>query len=247
MKNLPRMLLDLEVTRVDLVDEGANSEAFIKIFKRKEGGSVDMTFEEILKQLKPEHAQEVKEEIAKAKAEVPEATQIELDNLRNEVAKLKDTPAETNEEDILKKADPAVKALIEKSRLEAAAAKEAVKKMKEEQLQKEAIEKAKELPNIDQEEGQLAEVFRALKQTDEKLFETVFGLLKAANEAIAEGKVLEEIGKSAGTEDDAEAWNVIEKKAEEIVKIKNISKEAAIAQVVQNHPDLYEAYIKSME
>lgn len=52
---MPYELIDLVVNRVDLVDEGANSAAFIELYKRKENKE-PMDFEAILKSLKPEHA-----------------------------------------------------------------------------------------------------------------------------------------------------------------------------------------------
>lgn len=52
---MPYALLDLVVDRVDLVDEGANSAAFIELYKRKETVK-PMGFEEILSKMKPEHA-----------------------------------------------------------------------------------------------------------------------------------------------------------------------------------------------
>ena len=51
-------LQDLVVDRVDLVDEGANSAAFIELYKRKETRN-PMDLNEILSALKPEHAEVV--------------------------------------------------------------------------------------------------------------------------------------------------------------------------------------------
>lgn len=48
------LLEDLVIDRVDLCDEGANSEAFIELFKRKEQSSMDV--KEVLSKMKPEHA-----------------------------------------------------------------------------------------------------------------------------------------------------------------------------------------------
>lgn len=65
---MPYVLEDLIVDRVDLVDEGANSAAFIEIFKRKET-TKPMDFSEILSKLKPEHAGIISKELAKVSAE----------------------------------------------------------------------------------------------------------------------------------------------------------------------------------
>ena len=56
---MPYILEDLVIDRVDLVDEGANSAAFIELYKRKEQSK--MNFEEILSKMKPEHAKVIQE------------------------------------------------------------------------------------------------------------------------------------------------------------------------------------------
>lgn len=70
---MPYLLEDLVIDRVDLVDEGANSEAFIELYKRKET-TATMSIEEILSKMKPEHSAVIKEA---------------LDNLSNDVTKHK--------------------------------------------------------------------------------------------------------------------------------------------------------------
>lgn len=260
---MTRQLLDLEVTRVDLVDEGANSEAHIKIFKNKEGGRSDMDFKAVLEKMKPEHAKLVEAEVTKAAAVVPEATAQEILDLTKAVgdskaaeaaaitakeeAEAKLTTTEEDDDTILKNVDPKVRSIIEKARLQAKAAEEAVKKVRDEADDREALTKAKEIPNVGADEDKLSTVFKSLKKIDNELFTEVFGILKAADEAIKEGGLFEEFGKNKGAEDGAEAWNAIEKKAESIAVAKSITKEAAISEVVKDHPELYEAYVASQE
>jgi DNA repair exonuclease SbcCD ATPase subunit len=55
------LLEDLIIDRVDLCDEGANSAAFIELYKRKETSRMDV--QEILKQMTPEHAKVIQEAI----------------------------------------------------------------------------------------------------------------------------------------------------------------------------------------
>lgn len=74
---MPYLLEDLVVNRVDLVDEGANSAAFIELYKRKER-SANMDIKEILSKMKPEHSSVV---------------QAELDRLTSDVEKANDTLA----------------------------------------------------------------------------------------------------------------------------------------------------------
>ena len=71
---MPYLLEDLVIDRVDLVDEGANSAAFIELYKRKEQSAI-MDIKEILSKMKPEHSAVI---------------QAELDRLSGDVAKAKE-------------------------------------------------------------------------------------------------------------------------------------------------------------
>lgn len=82
---MPYELQDLIVDRVDFVDEGANSAAFIELYKRKETRT-PMDLNEILSKLKPEHAEviqkafEAKDEaLSKANADLEAAAQSAAD------------------------------------------------------------------------------------------------------------------------------------------------------------------------
>lgn len=83
---MPNLLLDLVVDRVDLVNEGANSAAFIELYKRKESCGMDVN--EILGKLKPEHAEVIKSALDNAEAAANDAKKA-LDDA-NEVIKSKD-------------------------------------------------------------------------------------------------------------------------------------------------------------
>jgi len=99
-------LLDLIVERVDLVDEGANSAAFIELYKRKET-ITPMELNEILSKLKPEHAEVVQqaldakdEALSKANADLAAAEQSGLDkdallNVANEALATANAELET--------------------------------------------------------------------------------------------------------------------------------------------------------
>lgn len=69
---MPKMITDLTIDRVDLVEEGANSAAFIRLYKSR---GEKMSYESILKSLKPEHAAVVEAELAKAKEALDTANQ----------------------------------------------------------------------------------------------------------------------------------------------------------------------------
>lgn len=245
-------LVNPEYTRVDLVKEGANSQAHIKLFKSK-GGEQPMDLKEILAKLKPEHA-----DIIQKALEDMEATKKKSEDdkmaAEEEVAKLRaeQAPAPgTSEEEILKTVkDPAVKALLETQIAKAKAAEAIAKQMQDAKDEAEAVAKAKEVPGIGAEEAKLAEVYKKLKHVDATLCEDVFGIFKAANAMISEGGVFTEVGKSAGSNDggaadENSAWAQIEKAAEEITKTLKISKSAAITKAIKDNPALYNQYLKA--
>lgn len=69
---MPYVLTDLVIDRVDLVDEGANSAAFIELYKRKET-VCPMELNEILSKMKPEHASVISHALSIAEAELTSA------------------------------------------------------------------------------------------------------------------------------------------------------------------------------
>lgn len=258
-------ILNPKYKRVSLVPEGANSEAHITLIKQK--GGTGMNLEQILSLLKAEQATFIREELEKARGEVPEAMTDEM----KEAKKVSDAEKKAAEEKIvslemqLKTAevakqedpeellkasdlDPALKAMMLTQITKAKAAEEVVRKMKDEQMTVESISKAKEVPNIAGDEAKVAELYKKLKNSDEALCEEVFNILKMANTLIEKGGAFSEVGKSGeGKMDGSEdaAWAVIEQKATEIAKTKNISQSKAVNEVMDQHPELYDAYVKA--
>jgi len=242
-------LVNIEYDRVDLVKEGANSPAFIKLIKSRGGSS--MTLEEILKAMKPEHAAIVTKALEDKDAALQSAIEEAVAKAKGEMAAAQPPAPGTSEEDILKSVkDPAVKALLETQIAKAKAAEAELKKARDMQEQAEAVSKAKEVPNIGAEEAKLAEIYKKLKATDAQLCEDVFGILKSASALISEGGAFTEIGKSApaggsGSADESTAWAQIEKAADAIAKERNISKAASISAAIKENPELYEQYLRT--
>jgi len=244
---VPNLLVDLVVDRVDLVDEGANSAAFIKLYKRKEM-ETGMDFNEIISKLKPEHAEIIQAELAKAKTEVPEEiakelsdTKAELETIKaefekfkEEVEKSKEPAQEENFEEILKSLDPAVQKVFKSLQAQKEAAEQIAKQLKEQKEEEEAIAKAKALKALPVEEDKLVQVVKGVS-------DDVYEILKSAAKVLEESEIFKEIGKSdAGTID---AWSKIEKKAEEIAKRDGITVEKAISVVINENPELYKEYL----
>lgn len=256
---MPNLILDLLVDRVDLVDEGANSAAHIKLYKRKETEQV-MNFDEILAKMKPEHREVIESELAKAKSEVPEDVSTELakakgdvETLTTDLAKAKADLDEVNVakskdqepdfEEVLKSLDPSVQAVFKSLKAQKDAAEEVARQAAEEKVTQEAVAKARELKALPVEEGKLVEVMKGI--TPE-----VHEILKAANQAMLDSGVLSEVGKSkeqsatnnAGNA--ADAWAKIEKAAEVIAEEEKISKAKAVTKAIRQNPDLYREYLE---
>ena len=69
------LLEDLVVDRVDLVDEGANSAAFIELFKRKERKE-SMDYKEVIAKMSPEQGKLVQAELDKLAEKLPRLRKI---------------------------------------------------------------------------------------------------------------------------------------------------------------------------
>ena len=269
---MPYMLQNLVINRVDLVDEGANSAAFIEVFKRKERFD-RMDFSEILSKLKPEHAETVQKafddvnaELAKERGAVTELTE--------KLEKANDNLTAANQElEVLKAAKPEDKECKEckegeegkegedntekgvgfdetevlKSMPEAA--REMFIKMREQKEAAEAeVRKAAE-EKVNAEAVAKAATMKSLPIEQSKLVsilkscdEEVHELLKAASDAI-DAAVLSEFGKASTTSTYTDAWDKIDAKADEIAKRDSITKQKAISIVLKENPELYREYL----
>jgi chromosome segregation ATPase len=239
-------VLDLEVDRVDLVDEGCNSEAYIKIIKQK--GANKMTLTEILAGLKPEHASVVKsalaakdtevttlkEEVAKSK-EALETAKTELATTQEEITKSKQ--AEVTTEDVIKGLDPKVQEIFKSLQSQKDAAEEIAKQLNEEKVEKAAKAKAEELKNIPVDEAKLVAVAKSASPE-------VFEVLKAASNAINSEVLVEKGSNKEGSAGSENAWAQIEKKAADLAVATNVTKAKAIATVIKDEPALYNQYLK---
>lgn len=270
---MPYLLEDLVINRVDLVDEGANSAAFIELYKRKERKE-SMDYKEVIAKMTPEHAAVV---------------QAEIDNLSGEVTKAKEyTGALTTERDGAKEAlekaigdlkvanEDLAKAKSELNTLKGEGADDSKKKaaFDEEETMKAMPKEARELltkmkAQKDAAEEELrkakdaekhaeavakAATLKSLPVEQTKLVELVksatpdvLDVLTTLAAAMDE-TVLGEVGKSKAGAGPAstsnEAWDQIEAKAAEVAKKDSISKAKAISKVVNENPDLYKQYLQ---
>lgn len=143
-----------------------------------------------------------------------------------------------SEEGVLAKADPEVRALIEKAETRASEAEALAKAERDLRIHREFVEKAAKLPMLSTDAERLGEI---LKAVNEELSETdaaeLTQILKTANDVIAEGNLFKEMGSSApGT-----VGASVEAKAAEIRKADpSLTPEQAIARAYETDPSLYE-------
>lgn len=155
------------------------------------------------------------------------------------------TKEELTEEEILKNVDPAVREMIQKAKSEAEVHKQALIKMKEEKEVAQLTEIAKSINNVGTEETQLVSMLKKAKSVDVEFYNEVLKTLQVANNIIADSELLKEKGQSfAGN--DVDAWSKVDAKADEIAKTRNVSKAKATNIVIDEFPELYQAYLDSL-
>ena len=270
---MPKMITDLTIDRVDLVEEGANSAAFIRLYKSR---GEKMNYESILKSLKPEHAAVVEAEVAKAKEALDTANQTivekeaSIEALNTKVAELEEAAKKKpcKKEDDMDDNDDKCDGSCNKSDKTSGSASfdetEVVKSMPEEarqlfakmRMQKEAAEeelrKAKEA-EADADAKNKAAMLKSLPIEQSELVDfikanpTSFDMLNTIAAAI-DGAVFNEVGKSKEgstfSTTSNDAWGQIEKEAKAIAASDGITEQAAVARVIKEKPELYKQYLE---
>ena len=145
--------------------------------------------------------------------------------------------------DILKGADPAVVELFKAAEERAAVAEEIAKAERENRLQREFIEKAATYDNLPVESGTFGIVLKdAAENMDADTYDALTTVLSAANEAIAQGGLMNEIGVTKSF--DAESGMGRIEQVASVLQAENadLTREAAIAKAVTDDPSLYDIY-----
>ena len=207
---MPYLLTNLVIDRVDLVDEGANSAAFIELIKRKEK-DCNMTVQEILAKMKPEHREVIeaeihaaKEEVSKAKEATDAATQ-RADAAEADLAKAKEDLAKAcNKKDDSKKA---------KDDNEDPECGDTGKGEGECEGEGEETEKAKSGASFDE-----SEVIKSMPKAAQELFKKMKAQKEAAETEVRKAKEAEEIAKARQTAQNLKAIPVEEEVLVGIIK-----------------------------
>ena len=250
-------LKSLKINRVDLVPEGANSAAFVTLYKGKEGKSKD--YEEILEKMKPEHADVIKakfDEIEKAKAEAEAARDEAIAKAAEDAAadedpedeeepvdkadtKTEGTTSFDEDETLLKSLPEELQSFVAKMRQQKEAAEEVAKAAIARERHAEAVTKANELKALPIATDELVSFI-------EKSNEETVDMLSAIAKAI-DSTVLAETGTNdAGTfsKSAGDAWAKLESKAAEIAKERGITKAKGMSAAIDEFPELYREYLE---
>ena len=265
------IVVELNVDRVDLVGEGANTAAFIKLAKGKVENK--MNLEQILTAIAPEHSAVIKShidtlesnitksatdlttanatvatktaELATAEAALAKA-KADLEKVEADLVIAKKAPAKapTSDDDL----DAVIKGLPENMQgvlsgiiAKQKAAEAIAADLIAKQKDAEALVLVSKMKSIPVEESVLTAV---VKSADK---DTLDVLMKSA-EAIEKG-MLTPVGKSTPNTSFAggTAWAAITKAAKVITDADStISNDSAIAKAITANPDLYNAYLKEV-
>lgn len=249
---VPTELKRLKIDRVDLVPEGANSAAFVTLYKGKEMKSMDAS--EILQKLKPEHAEVIQAELDRlakerdeankaceqAKKEAAEAQTQSSDPEEDETKKAAEGTTSFDEDETLTKSlDPQVAAYIDQLKKQKSAAEEVAKAAIAKERHANAVSKAAELKALPIAADDLVAFIE--KSNDETI-----DVLSAIAKGI-ESTVLSEQGANTGqtfSKSSSDAWSRIEAEAERVAKERNITVQKATGVVISEQPDLYKEYLE---
>lgn len=268
---VPTELKRLKIDRVDLVPEGANSAAFVTLYKGKEMKSMDAT--EILSKLKPEHAAVIQAELDSLNKAKEEAEQACEDAKKACDAAAAQTQSGNSDDEDTKKANGKQSQAKPDSTLSAKAAEgttsfdedetltkgldpqvvafiDQLKKQKAaaEEVAKEAIAKERHANAVTK-----AAELKALPIEESQLVafieksndETV-DLLSAIAKGI-ESTVLSEEGSNTSqtfTKSSSAAWEKIEKEAQRLASERGVSVAKATGMVISEQPELYKEYLE---
>jgi len=172
-----------------------------------------------------------------------EALESANESLMAKLDEAEDFSDEDDNSELLKSADPAIVELFKAAESRAAVAEEIAKAERENRLQREFIEKAAAYDNLPVESGTFGIVLKdAAESMNADTYDALTTVLSAANEAIAQGGLMNEIGITKSF--DAESGMGRIEQVASVLQAENadLTREAAIAKAVTDDPSLYDIY-----
>jgi len=258
---MPKVLRNLVLDEISLVDSPANPGARVLLFKRNTSEEQDMP-DDATKGLTPEQLETLKksdelvaahEDLTKSFKKLEEEREFlkaELQKASDRLKELEKAAAENDDDDDVKKVElpEAVRKQIEATEQEASDLRKRVEKMEEEKQTSEFIAKAatlKNLPLTAAEFGPVLMHFALNKATDADI-EALDKVLTTANERAEE--LLKTAGDNHPSINEDSALAQIEKHAAELIKTDaTLTEAAAFVKATERHPDLYTQYLSERQ
>ena len=234
---MAQQLTDLRIDEISLVDDPANPEAHVEIFKRRTSKESDMDVELINKALTQAEAsleaQGKELAIYKARAEKAEAALLAAAGSKDD---------DDDEEEILKSLPAGIRKRLEDGK----AAEVALAKAKADAEEGDAITKARAFCPTDADAKTVGPLLlRVAKgKTTADDAETLTRLLKSAAAISARSDLFKSLGADAAGDAVEDPEAILKAKAAEIKKAnKGMTDEAAYSEALDQNPELYSAYI----
>lgn len=226
-------------------------QSIAKMF-RKEDQPLDLS--EILKKLPEEYQNSIPELLEKlAKADKVDELEKQNQELKkqldnnNNLSGTGDPAAGDSSDDLFKNLDPAVKKRLEDSEKAAADALALVQKMQDEALTKQFEDLAKSFKALPIEVAKIAPVLKKCSASlPAEEFDLLKGVLNAADEALIQAGIFQELGKGGGLDSNNSAEAEANRRAEELRKADpKLTYEQAMAKVWQDN-DLMKRYMDEL-
>lgn len=149
-------------------------------------------------------------------------------------------PAQATDEDLLKSLPESIRKRLEDAERRAEEAESIAKAEREARVRREFLEKARGYRALPVKAEEFARVLKGLFEKAPEEAKEIESLLQAADEALQKSALFREMGRSGGGA--PSAWGQIESLARERLGKGGLTKEQAIAQVLQERPELYRQY-----
>ena len=281
---MPIKLKELIIDRVDLVKQGDNPEAFVRLFKGKDQdvppntiadkpmsywleefkklftkGAEESMAEFDLNKFLEEQDEETRKALEEAMSSEDKDEQINTlttkiseleEQLENQEKAADDDDEDDDEDDMMKSLPENVRKMLEDSQKRVEEAEKLAKELKDQQLNNEYVDKAKQFSEVVTDATILGPVLKRIAEINVEDYQKIESVLKAANEMVERNNILlKELGADGTTDSgNGDAWDQIEKAAKTLMDTDSSLTEAmAISKAIRENPDLYKQYRKESE
>ncbi len=211
------------------------SESISEADRRREGHDVGDIDKEALADDVRRHVEELEKRVTEAEGRAEKAE-----------AELAKGRKDDDEDDVWKGVPPEIRKRVEAAEKRAAEAEEVAKRERDRRVTREFVEKARGYRGLPVEPDEFGPLLKAVSEKAPEEYEKLEEVLRAADEAIASGRLFDEVGRS-GPSRGGDAYAKLEAAAAELRKADpELTKEQAIVKAAEQHPELAEAYRKEL-